>query len=87
MRVMRARLLEAERDKQSKKMSEHRKKQVGSGDRSEKIRTYNYPDRRVTDHRIGLTLHSLPEIMEGNLEELFGALNKEDRMMRLKSGL
>ncbi len=83
MRVLRARLYEHERERLHKEMSENRKKQVGSGDRSEKIRTYNFPDNRVTDHRIGLTLHSLHDILEGNLEELFTALNKEDRMRRL----
>jgi peptide chain release factor 1 len=85
-RVLRARLLERERAEQSRKISENRKKQVGSGDRSEKIRTYNFPDRRVTDHRIGLTLHALQEILDGKLEELFSALDKEDRMRRLKVG-
>ena len=85
-RVLRARLLETERDKQSREISENRKKQVGTGDRSQKIRTYNFPDRRVTDHRIGLTLHSLPDIMDGGLDELVSALHKEDRMKRLKAG-
>lgn len=85
MRVLRARLLERERAKQLQEISAQRKQQVGSGDRSEKIRTYNFPDRRVTDHRIGLTLHSLPEIMDGALDELFTALDKEDRLERLKA--
>ena len=83
MRVLRARLYEHERERLHKEMSENRKKQVGSGDRSEKIRTYNFPDNRVTDHRIGLTLHSLGDILEGNLDELISALTKEDRMRRL----
>jgi peptide chain release factor 1 len=82
-RVLRARLFEREQERQMKLISENRKKQVGSGDRSEKIRTYNYPDRRVTDHRIGLTLHSLHDILEGNLDELFGALLDEDKKRRL----
>lgn len=85
LRVLRARLLEMEREKQAREISANRKKQVGSGDRSEKIRTYNFPDNRVTDHRIGLTLHSLPDILEGNLDELVSALIKEDRMRRLKA--
>ncbi len=85
MRVLRARLYEHERERLHREMSENRKKQVGSGDRSEKIRTYNFPDNRVTDHRIGLTLHSLQDILEGNLDELFEGLNKEDRNRRLKA--
>ena len=83
LRVLRARLLEMERKKQAREISENRKKQVGSGDRSEKIRTYNFPDSRVTDHRIGLTLHSLNDILDGNLDELISALAKEDRIRRL----
>lgn len=85
MRVLRARLYEHERERLHKEMSENRKKQVGSGDRSEKIRTYNFPDNRVTDHRIGLTLHSLSDILEGNLDDLVSALIKEDRNRRLKA--
>ena len=83
LRVLRARLFEMEREKQARAISENRKKQVGSGDRSEKIRTYNFPDNRVTDHRIGLTLHALHDILEGNLDELISALAKEDRMRKL----
>ena len=85
LRVLRARLLELEREKQSREISQNRKKQVGSGDRSEKIRTYNFPDNRVTDHRISLTLHSLDEILDGHLDELVSALQKEDRLKRLGS--
>ncbi len=85
LRVLRARLFEAEREKQHRQISDARKKQVGTGDRSEKIRTYNFPDRRVTDHRIGLTLHALPEIMDGNLNALVAGLEKEDRARRLES--
>ena len=85
MRVLRTRLYEHEQARVDKLMSDNRKKQVGSGDRSEKIRTYNFPDNRVTDHRIGVTLHSLHEILEGNLDELVAALVKEDRMRRLKA--
>ena len=68
---------------QQAKISKERKEQVGSGDRSERIRTYNFPDNRVTDHRISLTLHSLGDILEGHLEDLFGALEREDRQKRL----
>jgi peptide chain release factor 1 len=84
LRVLRARLFEAERDRQARAISENRKQQVGSGDRSEKIRTYNFPDRRVTDHRIGLTLHSLEQILEGNMDEIVSELTKADRARRLK---
>jgi peptide chain release factor 1 len=83
MKVLRARLYEKEKRDYDDRISQDRKKQIGSGDRSEKIRTYNYPDRRVTDHRIGLTLHSLEAIMEGHLDELTDALKEADRKARL----
>ena len=85
MRVLRARLYEHERERLHREMSENRKKQIGSGDRSEKIRTYNFPDNRVTDHRIGFTLHALGDVLEGNLDELISALTKEDRKRRLEA--
>lgn len=87
LRVLRARLLEMERDKQARAISASRKQQVGSGDRSEKIRTYNFPDRRVTDHRIGLTLHSLDQILDGALDELVSELARADRERRLKEAV
>jgi peptide chain release factor 1 len=74
MRVLRSRLYEIELEKQQAAIGAERKKMVGSGDRSEKIRTYNFPQNRVTDHRIGLTLHQLDLVMEGRLEPLFEAL-------------
>ena len=74
MRVLRARLLEAERDKAESAQSAERRRMVGSGDRSEKIRTYNFPQNRVTDHRIGLTLHQLPAILDGELDPLLSPL-------------
>ena len=74
MRVMRSRLLELEVDKQHAAIGAERKNMVGSGDRSEKIRTYNFPQNRVTDHRIGLTIHQLNLVMEGKLEEIVNAL-------------
>lgn len=74
MRTLRARIVEAERAKQEAEIAQNRKTQVGSGDRSEKIRTYNYPQNRVTDHRIGLTLHRLDQVMEGDLDEIVEAL-------------
>src|SRR5215218_8378653 len=70
LRVLKARLLEIEREKADSAMSEERRKMVGSGDRSEKIRTYNFPQSRVTDHRIGLSIHQLPTILEGNLDPM-----------------
>ncbi len=70
LRVLKARLLEMEREKAESAMSEERRRMVGSGDRSEKIRTYNFPQSRVTDHRIGLSLHNLATVLEGNLDPL-----------------
>ncbi len=74
LRVLKARLLEAEREKAESALSLERKKMVGSGDRSEKIRTYNFPQNRVTDHRIGLTLHQLPAVLAGDLDPLLEPL-------------
>lgn len=74
LRVLRARLYEAEEDKKQKERAENRKSQVGSGDRSERIRTYNFPQNRVTDHRINLTLYKLEYIMQGDIEEIIDAL-------------
>ena len=76
MRILRARILDMKKQAEFKKVSQERKSQIGSGDRSEKIRTYNFPGRRVTDHRINLTLHRLEAILEGNLDELSDALIK-----------
>lgn len=76
MRVLRARLLDMKQQEEFKKISQERKSQIGSGDRSEKIRTYNFPDRRVTDHRINFTSHQLEAILEGDLDELSDALIK-----------
>jgi peptide chain release factor 1 len=74
LRVLKARLLEAEQEKADSAMSEERRKMVGSGDRSEKIRTYNFPQSRVTDHRIGLSIHQLPTILQGDLDALIDPL-------------
>jgi len=74
LRVLKARLLEAEQERADSAMSEERRKMVGSGDRSEKIRTYNFPQSRVTDHRIGLSIHQLPSIMQGTLDPLIDPL-------------
>ncbi len=76
IRILRAKILDMRQQEELKKISQARKSQIGSGDRSEKIRTYNFPDRRVTDHRINLTLHKLEAILEGDLDELSDALIK-----------
>ncbi len=86
MRVLKARYQEKKESERKREISEQRKKQVGSGDRSEKIRTYNFPENRVTDHRIKLSLYNLSGILEGALEELISALLAEDRKLRLQSG-
>ncbi|HWI86290.1 MAG TPA: peptide chain release factor 1 [Sphingomonas sp.] len=83
LKVLRARLYELERSRLADERAGARKSMVGSGDRSERIRTYNYPQGRVTDHRINLTLHRLPEILEGQMDELLGALIAEDEASRL----
>jgi len=70
LRVLKSRLLEMEREKAQAALSAERKRMVGSGDRSEKIRTYNFPQNRVTDHRVGLTLHQLGNVLEGDLDPL-----------------
>jgi peptide chain release factor 1 len=85
LKVLRTRLYELERDRLASERAGARKSMVGSGDRSERIRTYNFPQGRVTDHRINLTLHRLPEILEGQLDELIGALISEDEAERLAS--
>jgi peptide chain release factor 1 len=76
MRVLRARLLDKMRQEQFEKESQERKSKIGTGDRSEKIRTYNFPDRRITDHRIGFTTHQLVKVLDGDLDELTDALIK-----------
>lgn len=83
LRVLRTRLYELERERLHSARAGARKSMVGSGDRSERIRTYNFPQGRVTDHRINLTLHRLPEILEGAMEELISALISEDEASRL----
>ncbi|MBF0506541.1 MAG: peptide chain release factor 1 [Nitrospirae bacterium] len=84
LKVLRSRLLEMEIEKKDKDRAADRKTQVGSGDRSERIRTYNYPQNRVTDHRIGLTLHKLDHVLEGALDELVEALNTHYESERLR---
>ena len=84
MKVLKSRLLKIEQDKQHEAIASDRRSQIGSGDRSEKIRTYNYPQSRVTDHRIGLTLYRLDEIMNGDLDEIIDALVTAQRAEQLK---
>ena len=78
MTVLRSRLLKRREEEERAKYAATRRSQIGSGDRSERIRTYNFPQNRLTDHRIGLTLYSLPQVMEGNIEPIIGALQKAD---------
>ena len=81
--MLRARLYEMELEKQHDAEAEARRSQVGTGDRSEKIRTYNFPQGRVTDHRIKLTLHRLGEVMDGDLDEIIDALIAADQTAKL----
>jgi peptide chain release factor 1 len=85
MKILRSRILEAERARQAATEAASRKQQVGSGDRSEKIRTYNFPQDRVTDHRIELTKHNIPAIMDGNLDEIIEALRAHFQAEQLKN--
>jgi peptide chain release factor 1 len=86
MRILRARLYQLELDRQQSELAGERKSQVGSGGRSEKIRTYNYKENRVTDHRIGLTLKRLDQVLEGDLDELVEALAADEQATRLAEG-
>ncbi len=87
MQVLRARLLKAEQDRQAAELSQQRRSQVGGGGRSEKVRTYNFKENRVTDHRIGLTLHKLDRILMGELDEVTDALLADERASQLRSEL
>ena len=84
MRLLRSRLYEIEKEKQDSELANERKSQVGSGDRSEKIRTYNYPQGRITDHRIGLSIFQMEDFLNGNLDEMLDSLIAADRAERLK---
>ena len=84
MKVLRARILDKARQEQEAAVAADRRSQVGSGARSERIRTYNFPQGRVTDHRIGLTLHKIDAILDGDLDELLAALITADQAERLK---
>ncbi len=87
MAVLRARLLDKEQRKKSEELTEERRSQIGSGERAEKIRTYNFPQDRVTDHRINLTLHNLPRILDGELDELIDALAADEQTKLLNRSL
>ena len=86
MKVLRARLYDLEQSKQQDEIARKRKQQVGSGDRSERIRTYNFSQERVTDHRIGLTLHKLALILQGDLDEIVDSLTVYYQAETLKQG-
>jgi peptide chain release factor 1 len=85
LRVLRARLYELEREKQAAEQAETRRSQIGSGERAEKIRTYNFPENRVTDHRVKLTVHNLDRVLEGELDEFTDALQAEERRLALET--
>jgi peptide chain release factor 1 len=88
MTVLRSRLLKLKQEEEAARVAADRREQIGSGDRSDKIRTYNFPQNRLTDHRIGLTLHNLPQVMEGGLEPVVEALQRADleaKLARLNS--
>jgi len=85
MAVLRARLLDLEQNKQLQEITDARRAQIGSGERSEKIRTYNYPQDRITDHRINLTLHNLPGILDGAIDELIDALSANEQSKQLEA--
>ena len=85
MRILRARLLQLEQDRAAKERADERRGQIGTGERSEKIRTYNFPQNRVTDHRIGLTVHDLPSIMSGGIDDIVAALDQAQRSSQLQA--
>ena len=87
LKVLKSRLLKEKQDKQASEIAANRKSQVGTGDRSERIRTYNYPQGRLTDHRIGLTLYKLEDILNGNLDEVIDSLVTADRAEKLKESM
>ena len=87
LKVLKSRLLKEKQDAQANEIAADRRSQVGTGDRSERIRTYNYPQGRLTDHRIGLTLYKLEDILNGNLDEVIDALVTADRAEKLKESM
>jgi peptide chain release factor 1 len=85
MKILMSRLLEKERERQDAEAAKERKSQVGTGDRSEKIRTYNFPQSRVTDHRVGVSLYKIDAVMDGDIDEFIDALTAHDNAERLKN--
>ena len=83
LRVLRSRLLQAEQERAARERADARSAQIGTGDRSEKIRTYNFPQSRITDHRIGLTVHNLTDVLSGDLDQILGELTAEEQRRRL----
>ena len=86
LKVLRSRLYDLELAKQNQEIGDIRKLMVGNGDRSDKIRTYNYPQSRITDHRVGYTAYNLPNVMDGNIEELLEQMRIAENSERLKEG-
>ena len=86
LRQLRSRIFEQKQQQVDQERSEHRRSLIGGGGRNERIRTYNFPQGRITDHRIGLTVHKIDQVMQGELDELIGALVEFDRQERLQSG-
>ena len=84
MAVLRSRLLAFEMQRQQQEVSEARRSQVGTGDRSERVRTYNFPQDRVTDHRVGLTSHNLEEVLDGDINQFIDALGEQEQAWRLQ---
>ena len=84
MKLLKSRLYEVEKQKRDSELANERKSQVGSGDRSEKIRTYNYPQGRITDHRIGLSIYQMENFLNGDLDEMIDNLIAADRAEKLK---
>jgi peptide chain release factor 1 len=87
MRVLRARLYEAERERQQAEVAAARRSQVGTGERAEKVRTYNFPENRLTDHRVKHTVHRLDQILDGDLEEFTDVLQAEERRRALEAAV
>ena len=85
MKILRSRILERKRAEQESEITSTRRSQVGSGDRSERIRTYNFPQGRVTDHRIGLTLYKIQSIMDGDLDEIIDGLSAAEQAEKLRA--
>ena len=83
MKILRSRIYDVMEEQRNKEIADERKSQVGSGDRSERIRTYNFPQGRVTDHRINLTLYKLEQILDGNMDEIIDALITADQAAKL----